>query len=69
MRKASKIVGWGEAPEALARRFDLFESLLLHLKIGFDIDMGRLQTFMASQRVITVMSTPDCSRCMAVVWR
>jgi hypothetical protein len=27
-------------PEGLARRFDLFEGFLLHLKIGLDIAAG-----------------------------
>ena len=34
----------------MARRLDLFEGLLLHLKIGFDVDVGRLQTFMAQPK-------------------
>ncbi len=48
--EGQQIVGWAEAVENLAGRFDLFEGLLLHLQVGFDINVGRLQTFMAQPK-------------------
>ena len=48
---------------------DALQSGLFHREVGFDVEMGGSRVFVAKPQAMTVMSTPDWSRCIAVVWR
>jgi len=53
----------------LASGSQFLQGLLLNEKIGLNVAMRSLNVLMVQHKAITAMSTPDCSRWKAHVWR